>query len=278
MKYKLVCIDIDGTLLNSSKRVSKGNKVALKKAFDKGVKIVITTGRIFNNAAYYSDLIGAKSAVIAANGGIIKEKDNDKVIYKNQISEDICKNILEIALKNKVSIHFHTANYIFNNSFLQSLLFRLVMTFGKPRNRKVKIVKVNSKKQWEEIFTKYKDDIIKAIIVDLNKSKLKKVRKDLEKLNDLEVLSSGRYNLEVNKKGISKGKAVKYLAEYYGIKREEVIAIGDNENDISMIEYAGLGVAMGNGIKELKEKADYITDSNNRNGVAKVIEKFILNS
>ena len=103
-----------------------------------------------------------------------------------------------------------------------------------------------------------------------------KGRENLIKKGNYEITQSGRYALEVNNKGVSKGRAVKALAEEYKIKREEIICIGDNENDLSMITYAGLGVAMGNAIDSLKEKADYITESNDKNGVAKVIYEFVL--
>ena len=90
------------------------------------------------------------------------------------------------------------------------------------------------------------------------------------------MVSSRFDNFEVMNKGVSKGNAVKILADYYGINSEQVICIGDSENDLSMIKFAGLGVAMGNGSQVVKEAAQYITDSNNCDGVAKVIEKFVL--
>ena len=84
---------------------------------------------------------------------------------------------------------------------------------------------------------------------------------------------AGSRSLEINHQGVSKGRAVKALADYYGIKREEIVCIGDNENDISMIEYAGLGVAMGNAIDQVKALADYITDSNKEEGVSNALKK-----
>ena len=91
-----------------------------------------------------------------------------------------------------------------------------------------------------------------------------------------EVVSSGEDNVEIMKKGSSKGEAVKILAQKLNIKREEIICIGDNENDISMIKFAGLGIAVANGIDELKRQANYVTDTNMNSGVAKAIHKFIL--
>ena len=95
-------------------------------------------------------------------------------------------------------------------------------------------------------------------------------------MKEFEVVSSRFDNFEVMNSGVSKGNAVKILADYYGISSEQVICIGDSENDLSMIKFAGLGVAMENGSKLVKDAAQYITASNNGDGVAKVIEKFVL--
>ena len=93
---------------------------------------------------------------------------------------------------------------------------------------------------------------------------------------ELTVCGAGSYSLEVNSTGVSKGKAVEILASYLGVDREEILCIGDNENDIFMIQYAGVGVAMGNAVPSLKEVSDYITDTNYNDGVAKAIRKFAL--
>jgi Cof subfamily protein (haloacid dehalogenase superfamily) len=94
---------------------------------------------------------------------------------------------------------------------------------------------------------------------------------------EVSIVSSFSNNIEIMNHGISKGNAVKILAAYYGIKKEEIICFGDAENDISMLEYAGLGIAMGNAEAYVKEKADYVTDTNDNDGVAKAIEKYIFN-
>lgn len=103
-----------------------------------------------------------------------------------------------------------------------------------------------------------------------------KIKDEINKLNSVDCFASGDHSLEINYKDVSKGNAIKSLLDKYNIKEEELVCIGDNENDISMIKLAGLGIAMGNAISEVKNIADYITDTNKRDGVAKAIEKFIL--
>lgn len=277
MKYKLVCVDMDGTLLNRKKKISEETKRVLQKAHELGVHIVITTGRIFNNAAYYSNLIGVKSPVIAANGAIIREKDKDEVIYKKDLNRNICLEVLKIAQKHNVTPHYHTMENIFVGSKIHKFFVNLLIAKPLPKEHEVTVNYIGSTEQWEEMFKTHEGDIVKCIIVNQSVRRLKNARKDIEKIENVEVVSSNKFNIEVIAKGVSKGKAVEALVEFYGLKREEVICIGDNENDLSMIKYAGLGVAMGNSINIVKENADYITDSNDKDGVAKVIKKFILN-
>lgn len=280
MKYKLVCIDMDGTLLNSKKIVSEANKSAIKKAHELGVNIVITTGRVYENAAFYSNLIGVKSPVIASNGAIIKDKDTEKVIYKRPLGTENINQIISLCNRYKVRPNFNTHNsFICGSRFVYMLVSRFFlksMSSASNGRLKMEYVKDNYKliKKLEQNY----DDIIKCEIIHISSKKINKLKEELRKLKDIEVVSSSKYNIEITAKSVSKGKAVEALANYYKIRKEEIITIGDSENDLSMIEYGGLGVAMGNAREEIKKRADYITDTNNNDGVAKVINKFILDS
>lgn len=277
MVYKLVCIDMDGTLLNRKGKIAIETKNALIEAHKKGVHIVINTGRIYNNAAYYSNLLGVKSPVIAANGAFIREKDSEKVIYSCGLGKGQCRDILDVALKYNLVPHFHTYNKVFVASRFHRLISYLVFSRKLPENMKIKSEVVSSKEKWYKVFEENENEIVKCIIFHTDSKKISEVKEQLKTIESLEVVSSGSHNIEINAKGVSKGNAAKVLANYYGLKSDEVICIGDNENDISMIEYAGLGVAMGNALTIVKEKADYVTATNDEHGVAKVIEKFILN-
>ena len=121
-----------------------------------------------------------------------------------------------------------------------------------------------------------KEEVDKSIVFTPLKSTMIKIKDEINKLNSVDCFASGDHSLEINYKDVSKGNAIKSLLDKYNIKEEELVCIGDNENDISMIKLAGLGIAMGNAISEVKNIADYITDTNKRDGVAKAIEKFIL--
>lgn len=274
MGYKMICIDMDGTLLGKGRKISKENKEVIEKVHKKGIEIVVTTGRIYNNAAYYSHLLGVDSPVIAANGAIVREKCTNKIIYENPIKNKECIKLVEMLYKMNFYFHFYTLDGIYCSDALTKTLTKVYMTkqIGYD-NLKINYQVIKNIDEWKKFFEKTNGKITKCIAFSLKPDKIKSLKKELNKIEDLVYFGAGSRSVEINNKGVSKGNAVKALADYYGIKREEIVCIGDNENDISMIEYAGLGVAMGNAIKEVKTLADYITDTNKEDGVAKAIKK-----
>ena len=273
MDYKLICIDMDGTLLNDKKTISERNLRAIRLASKNGVRIAVCTGRIFASAEFFSDLLGVKSPVIAANGAYIIEKDSDEVVYNVALGVEKCKKLLSVFKKYDIYPHFYTNDMIFTENSTYSTGFYAGVNKTLPKDKQIKVVLV---KDWNEVFKKYETEIFKGIGVDKDIEKIRKAKISLRDMNDFEVVSSHFDNFEVTNKGVSKGNAVKILADYYGINREQVICIGDSENDLSMIKFAGLGVVMENGDEIVKEAAKYITDTNNNDGVAKAIEKFVL--
>jgi Cof subfamily protein (haloacid dehalogenase superfamily) len=275
MEYKLICIDMDGTLLNKQHKVSEASKEAIKKAHDKGVHIVISTGRMYVDAREYSDFVGVKSPVIASNGAIIKEKDRNEVIYKSTLGEELNLKLLDVVFKHKLDPMFATPETSFGSSFQSKLVIEYLKLKG-VFNKNMIFKYVRSRKQLESIVKREKDNIIKCEVISRNIQKIEGLKKELRKFEDIEIACSTKYNIEITCKGVSKGRAVELLGSYYNIPREQIIAIGDSENDLSMIEYAGLGVAMGNAPEEIKQKADYVTDDNGSDGVAKAIERFVL--
>lgn len=274
MKYKLICIDMDGTLLDGKHKISETSKKTLIKAHDMGVHIVITTGRTYVDAEAYSDSMGLNSPIIAFTGAVIKEKYGQNVIYKSIIEEPLCKELLEIFKKYKVKPIFNSLYKV----YCGDLKIKIGMWFLKIRgfiNRNIKIDYIGNEEKWFYVFKHEENDIVKCEIINRNKEKINYLRKELETVEGIEVTSSSNYNIEITKKGTSKGKAIEILANHYNIRKEEVIAIGDSENDISAIEFAGMGIAMGNASEEVKKKSNFITDTNDNDGVAKAIEKFI---
>ena len=136
---------------------------------------------------------------------------------------------------------------------------------------------INTINKWREIIQKEKENILKCVLFHEDLSLIKGIKDELRGIEELEVVGSAREeHMEVNSKGTSKGKTIALLADVLEIKREEIIAIGDGENDMTMIAFAGLGIAMGNAKEALKKIADYVTNTNEEDGVAKALEKFVL--
>lgn len=276
MTIKLICIDMDGTLLVDTQKVSEENKNAIKEAINKGVHVAITTGRLYGCAKLYSDSIGLKTPIIASNGAFIGDVNGD-TIFENPLSQDNIRDFLRITSK------YDLFSYLTTNSNILS--FKEV-----PEDHMYKILNKSLKKDDQIVFHTldninsvydfHDENILKGVCVEKNDfCKLNKAKEELKSCSsDLEIVSSWNNNFEVMKKGSSKGEAVKQLSKFLNIDKEDIMCIGDSENDLSMIQYAGIGVAMGNASDEVKSKAQYVTDTNVNSGVAKAIQKFVLNN
>lgn len=273
-KYKLICIDMDGTLLDEKGQVTKQNKAALKAAYDKGVHIAITTGRIFQCASHYADLIGVSGPVITSNGAYIGIKGSEKAIYQSIMTKEALYDFYHAAKKYDMLIYFFTTWGVVSDRAFPKDHPYIALNETLPEEGRIHLKEVA---HFEEAFEKYDGSFLKAICIEeKEKWKLAKLREELETYPHFEVVTSWENNIEIMSAGTSKGSGVEKLAQYLKLQREEVICIGDSENDLSMIRYAGLGVAMGNALPEVKAAAQYITTSNGESGVAKAIQKFVL--
>ncbi|OPJ55787.1 Cof-type HAD-IIB family hydrolase [Alkalithermobacter paradoxus] len=271
MKYKLIVTDMDGTLLNSKNEVSEKNKLMLKKAQDMGIKVAIATGRIYTSARHYAKLLGIKTPIIACNGAIIRESDTGKTIYENILNEEDSIKIIELCEKHGVYYHFYDDEGFYCKELAYSSLLYNEWNEAQPVENRINIKVVDDSKS----VIKNGVNPLKFLIIDEDADKLNNLKKELEQIQTLEISKSWHNNIEVMNKGACKGLAVKRLSQYLNIKQDEIIALGDNYNDLSMIEYAGVGVAMGNAEKIVKEKSNYITTSNDEDGVANALQNIL---
>lgn len=266
--YKLIALDMDGTLLNSKKTISKENKEAIKAAKTKGIKVVLATGRPLKGIEKYLkelDLVNDGDFALAFNGALVQETKTGKILSQNYMTKDDLNTLYSLSKNLNVDIHFLTINECYTPKFnvyseIESTLSDIplnIIDFNNVSNNLpiLKIMLVGSKNKI--------DKIIKII-----PKKLK------EKYN---VVRSASIYLEFLNKDVSKGYGIEKLCNELNLNKEEIICVGDAENDIHMIEFAGLGVAMENAYDEAKEVANYITKTNDEHGVAHLINKFILN-
>lgn len=275
LKYKLIAMDMDGTLLNSQKQVTEYTKDVLRKAADKGVKLVVCTGRIFTSAKSYARIIGTKAPIIASNGAYIREKDREEVIYEKYINKEKLHNIIRISREWGFYPHIYTTDTIYSEKLIHSSLNYSKWNETVPEDEKINIKIVDS---LEEIVNKNGESFLKVVVMaqDDEIERLQQLKNYIKENIDIAVFSSYMNNFEVMDKEVSKGRALEILAGFYNLSKDEIICFGDNENDKTMFEFAGLPVAMGNAEDELKKIAAYITDSNDDDGVAKAIEKIVL--
>ena len=274
---KLICIDMDGTLLNNNHEITLANKEALLKAHDMGVNIALCTGRIFLSARYYSDLIGIDTAVIASNGSFIKRGYNDEPIFENTMSKELALELYNIVKKHGLKINFNSWDTLIREDNVPEEHTYFIMNKILPKERQVKFI---VDKDIEKVIKNFDGNLLKGIVIE--KENLKSLFECKEELKStfgekLHVVSSGPDNFEVMLGSTSKGNAVKHLAEILKVNQDEIMCIGDSENDLSMIEFAGVGVAMGNAMDIIKDVATFVTENNDNSGVAKAINKFVLN-
>ncbi len=275
MNYKLVCIDMDGTLLDSHHRVSERNKEALKKAIEKGVHIAISTGRVFPSAIIYGNIIGVNAPLICSNGSYIKDKNTDEVIFKSTLDRETYFKICDIINKYKFLAYVDSTDGLIADTDIPEDDSHRLMNSWVDEEERIKFYKYDDLR---DAYDEHGEDILKFIIIKQEGGpNIEEAKEEFEALEGVDlVYASWGGCIEIMKKGTSKGSAVKSLADNLGISLEEVICIGDSGNDVSMLEVAGLAVVMGNAPDFIKEYGDYITDTNENNGVAKAIEKFIL--
>lgn len=269
--YKLIALDIDGTLLNTDKKITPDVFSAIQNAKKHGVKVVLSTGRPLPGVTPLLEelnLTDDGDYVICFNGAVVQEVKSKKVLCNLELELDDFNLIYnEICKKYNSYIHINTPTHLITPNKIP----------GKYTQLEANINKIPVEyKSIEEIDDNIK--FCKVMIVD-ESEKLEEIISKIPKefYDKYTIVRSTPFFLEFLNKDANKGTALKALCSNINIPIEDSIAVGDEENDQHMIEYAGLGVAMGNARSSIKDIADFITSTNNENGVAKVINKFILN-
>lgn len=268
LKYKLLATDMDGTLLDKQKNISERNQQAIHAAKQAGVKIVLASGRPLEGLRPYLqqlDLLGEDDYVLCFNGALVQRSDG-KIITRQEMTGKDCKTLVEYAEKFGV----------FSHAFSESR----GLIAPHPNSYSQHDADINRIPLNIIDFSILADDepVIKTMWVD-QPEKLDQALAQLPDhiANQYTIVRSTPFFLEFLPPAANKGSGIEKLAQHLNILAEEVICIGDAGNDLHMIEYAGLGVAMGNATDEIKAIANYITADHKQSGVAEIIEKFILN-
>ncbi len=264
MGYKLIAIDMDGTMLNTKHEVSKENVDMVKKAIEQGKEVVISTGRSSVALKRYVQQFDFKSPFIVYNGAGLKYLETEDYIARTDLEFEVAKEVCEKGLELGTTVLMWADDKLYVTGSKAGIKFYAFHS-GTDFVEIESIEELKGKGIHKVMFSDSVENIRKLYSVFVDDS--------YDKSN---FTISIPQILEFFNKKASKGDAVLNYAKTLGIKQEEIICIGDGMNDISMIKMAGLGVAMGNACEELKAVADYVTKTNDENGVAYTIEKFML--
>ncbi|GAA0437181.1 MAG: Cof-type HAD-IIB family hydrolase [Bacillota bacterium] len=241
-EIKLIALDMDGTLLNSEHEVSEATREAIAEALAKDVHVVLSTGRWLQSCHPYAESLKLTSYLVTANGGEIWTV-NKELVEQHLLKPEKIEKMYTLAKEIGLSIWMISTEGVYRDSAPDNFYDHKWLKFG---------------------------------CESYNESRLSEMMKQLSYIEGLELTNSLPTNMEVNPKGVSKASALETVCEKIGISMKEIMAVGDSLNDMKMIQEAGIGVAMGNAQDAIKQAANYVTDTNNNDGVAKAIHRFVL--
>lgn len=263
--YKLIVIDLDNTLLNNKQQISPKNLKVIKKVKAKGIEVLIATGRMYISARPYAKSLDLQNEVIVYNGAMVKDVKSEKLKFHKPISKDNAREIIKDLKSKDLHINLYQDDKLYvdqDNDYTR----KYEETSG------VKAIRIDNLAEMNF------EDPTKLLIIEDDRNKHEYYQEYLrDNYGDkVDVTESKHYFIEIGAKGINKGKALQKMAEIKNINREEIIAIGDSYNDIEMLSFAGIGVAMDNSPEAVKEKADLIAPHYENDGVGEILNKLIL--
>ena len=285
--YKLVAIDLDGTMLNQYGIITEKTKKAISKAQEKGVEVMIASGRAITSVKRFSKEINSNKYFISGNGAITYDIKNNKILYENILSKTKALKIIKICEENSIYYNVYTENGIIAKNLSYNTLYYYKDNLTKPDENRTHI---NIVENVYDYFEQREEKILKIMICDEHKTVFNSIVRKLKELSEIEVLEVSHmsrkiikqgtdeialeyFYTEVSAKDVDKWNALEEIIGLMNISKEEVVTIGDNANDLKMITNAGLGVAMGESAPYVNQSADIIAPTNDEDGVAIILNK-----
>jgi Cof subfamily protein (haloacid dehalogenase superfamily) len=266
MSIKLVAIDLDDTLLDSGLKISDSCLQVIRQVQQKGILVTLATGRMYPSALTYARQLKVDVPLITYQGALVKNSLSEEILYYRPLSPQPATEIIDFF--RQTGVHYH--------SYLEDQICMEALT--REGRYYAKIAGI--------------EPVLVDDLMDIGSSgkamKIMAVTEDKELLGDMERELKDKYGdslnitpskpifLEIMAREANKADALRVVAAHYQIEQNEVMAIGDSYNDIEMIEWAGVGVAMGNAREDVKKAADFVTRSNDKEGVAEALRKFVL--
>ena len=270
---RMIWVDLDGTLLNSEKQLTAYTREVLKKAIEQEVAVVVATGRPFSGVPDELKHFPGIRYALTANGARILDMQKQKVVYENLLSVESSEKVIDILRKHHAIHEFFVDGVGYMN---EDGLKNVYAYFEDPHMAEyLQSTRIPVKDVKEKLQT-MKCEVDKLQGIFRNQKDKEEALEELNTLSGIVVTASMDNNLEINKEGTNKGLGLLQLGKSLGISREEIMACGDGGNDVEMLKEVGFAVAMANGSDPVKKAADFVTVSNDEDGVAKAIERFVL--
>ena len=283
---KIVAIDLDGTMLNQYGIVTQRTKQAIKRAQQRGIEVIIASGRPMDSIKAIAEEIKSEKYFISGNGAIIYDIQNDEIIYENTLKKQKTLDIIKICEENSIYYNIYTEKEIIAKNLQCNVLYYHKENLNKEEKNKTHI---NIVENIYDYIVDRDEKVVKITICDNNQVIFNSIMRKLKEIEEIEVLEVSHmsrkiirqgsvevpieyFYTEISAQNVDKWNAIEFLKEKMQIKTEEIVAIGDNVNDKKMIENAGLGIAMGESTPVIKNVANQITGSNNEDGVAQALE------
>ncbi|MCI8759855.1 MAG: HAD family phosphatase [Clostridia bacterium] len=264
--YKLVAIDLDGTMLNQYGAVTENTKKVIKNTIQKGIEVIIASGRPIDSIQTIAKEIGSRNYFIAGNGALIYDIQKDEIIYDKFLPKQKILEIIKICEENSISYNVYTDQTILATALKYNVLYYQKENLKKEESKQTKISIIDN--MYEYVKNKKEEKYLKITICDDNKMVFQSIIRKLRKIEGIEVLDVSHmsrktikqgteeitieyYYTEITVKNVDKWYAIEYLMQKLKIQKEEVMAIGDNVNDKIMIQKAGLGVVMAGSTPEV---------------------------
>lgn len=261
---KLVVTDIDGTIYTPEIGLKDSVKECIRNLDKNGIHVAIATGRTYGSAKSVADRIGIKCPLICYQGGLVNSYEGE-ILTAKYLDEKIAREIISDCRKRNIHLNVYVDDVLYvedDDEYIKDYIGDKGIDYFKVDS----FDELNFDKLNKLLAIKYDTDFIDEYIQELS-----------DKYPQIYVVKSYKYFCEIANKEATKGNAIKFLAKKFGITTDEVLAIGDQNNDIEMIQTAGFGIAMGNGTEEIKSKANYITDTVENDGFVKAVNKFVWN-
>ena len=270
---KLIASDLDGTLLDEEKKLTKDNYEALQSAHTAGIEIVPATGRLYNKLPEAVNALDYITYVISVNGADVRNIRTGECIYSKELPLGTTLDLMHYY--DTLSLPYYV--YMKNAAYIAPDALRAACEIMADRSYLELLQKVCMPIDNIREYLVQRGDNVQKVIVMLRDQSLRRNLLDTlaGRFDGIAVSSSFRHNVEVNSAGADKGIALRKLAEHLGIRPEDTMAFGDGLNDREMLQAAGIGIAMANAEKEILRNADYVTDSNAESGVASAIRHFL---